>query len=324
MRRLWDRRKENLVALKQVDKRSSPVEWIVSVSMLTEGWDVKNVFQIVPHESRAFSSKLLIAQVLGRGLRVPPGLSKEPLLTVNNHEKWSPGIGNLLKEMLEVENTLSWGYDPSRSEFVFPLHNLRYEPEQTTTETKREQAREPNVQFRPQDRKRTEHSTFSVTGKRAMEIQHTGLVEIEDAVKLMRLFLREKDEKIAAAWPKKRLREFIVGRLQRAGYDATFLSGKNWLRLQQSFGPMFRELGNEHPRMSQSAKEFKVVHLSEVPRQSFSESMLKEHGSLYTVKDGPMPFSGYEVHLWEQYQRFRKQFTDYCQRRRESGGKAAV
>ncbi|NLZ19665.1 MAG: DEAD/DEAH box helicase family protein [Bacteroidales bacterium] len=55
------RRKDNLAALKSVDDPGSPVEWIVSVSMLTEGWDVKNVFQIVPHESRAFSSKLLIA-----------------------------------------------------------------------------------------------------------------------------------------------------------------------------------------------------------------------------------------------------------------------
>lgn len=29
-----------------VDDKDDPVEWIVSVSMLTEGWDVKNVFQI--------------------------------------------------------------------------------------------------------------------------------------------------------------------------------------------------------------------------------------------------------------------------------------
>ena len=53
------------------DDPGSPIEWITSVSMLTEGWDVHNVFQIVPHEERAFNSKLLIAQVLGRGLRVP-------------------------------------------------------------------------------------------------------------------------------------------------------------------------------------------------------------------------------------------------------------
>jgi type III restriction enzyme len=61
----------NVAKLKTVDHTNSKVEWIVSVSMLSEGWDVKNVFQIVPHEERAFNSKLLIAQVLGRGLRRP-------------------------------------------------------------------------------------------------------------------------------------------------------------------------------------------------------------------------------------------------------------
>ena len=59
----------NIAKLKTVDSPASKVEWIVSVSMLSEGWDVKNVFQIVPHQERAFNSKLLIAQVLGRGLR---------------------------------------------------------------------------------------------------------------------------------------------------------------------------------------------------------------------------------------------------------------
>ena len=119
------RRKDNLALLKEVDDRENPVEWIVSVSMLTEGWDVKNVFQIVPHESRAFNSKLLIAQVLGRGLRVPPGLDGQPLVRVNNHEKWSPEIGNLLKEVLEVENTLTVCQETRRGAYVFPLHNLR-------------------------------------------------------------------------------------------------------------------------------------------------------------------------------------------------------
>ena len=76
----------------------------------------------------------------------------------------------------------------------------------------------------------------------AVEIQHHNLFEIEDAVKLMRLFLREKDENIAAAWPKKRLKEFVVSRLQAAGQNDTFLSKDNLLRLQQGFGPMFREL----------------------------------------------------------------------------------
>jgi type III restriction enzyme len=300
------RRKENLTQLREVDDAENPVEWIVSVSMLTEGWDVKNVFQIVPHDSRAFNSKLLIAQVLGRGLRVPPGLGKEPLVTINNHEAWSEEIGNLLKEVLEVENTLSWGYDERRKKYVFPLHNLRYEPEQTTVEVKREKAGEPNVKFLPQDKKTTEYSTFSETGKRAMEIEYRDFIRIDDAVKLMRLFLREKDEAIAKAWPKKRLRDFIVSRLTAAGYDATFLSKENRLRLQQGFGPMFRELGKEHPRMSQTAKEIVPVDLTAMPRQSFSESTLKEHGTVWSVKDEAATFTGHEVHLWEQYQKWKK------------------
>ena len=300
------RRNDNLTQLRAVDDAENSVEWIVSVSMLTEGWDVKNVFQIVPHDSRAFNSKLLIAQVLGRGLRVPPGLNKEPLVTINNHEAWSEEIGNLLKEVLEVENTLSWGYDPRRSKYVFPLHNLRYEPEQTTVEVKREKAGEPDVKFLPQDKKTPELMKFSESGNMAVEIEHRDFIGIEDAVKLMRLFLREKDEAIAKAWPKKRLRDFIVSRLTAVGYDATFLSKENRLRLQQGFGPMFRELGKEHPRMSQTAKEIVQVDLTAMPRQSFSESTLKEHGTVWSVKDEAATFTGHEVHLWEQYQKWKK------------------
>lgn len=305
------RRKENLALLKEVDEPGCPVEWIISVAMLTEGWDVKNVFQIVPHESKAFNSKLLIQQVLGRGLRVPPGLDSQPLVRVNNHEAWSPAIAGLLNEILEVENTLSWGYDERRKKYLFPLYNLRYEPEQKTVEVKREKAREPDVKFQPQDRKTTEFSKFSESGTVAVPIEHSDLVEVEDAVKLMRLFLREKDTALAKAWTKKRLREFIVTRLVAAKYDTTYLSKENLLRLQQGFGPMFRELGKENPRMTETAKEVESVDLAAIPRQSFSESTLKEHGSMWFVKDEAKPFSGQEVHLWEQYQKFRKQFSEF-------------
>ena len=81
--------KKNVLELKNVDDKDNPVEWIVSVSMLTEGWDVKNVFQIVPWEDRAFNSKLLIAQVLGRGLRIPEEYkSPQPKFRVFNHDAW--------------------------------------------------------------------------------------------------------------------------------------------------------------------------------------------------------------------------------------------
>ena len=122
----------NVAKLKAVDSAASKVEWIVSVSMLSEGWDVKNVFQIVPHEERAFNSKLLIAQVLGRGLRRPDGWQgADPIVTIFNHDAWAGRIKHLVNEILEVERRLG-----SRvlddTPYHFNLHNLDYTRETDT------------------------------------------------------------------------------------------------------------------------------------------------------------------------------------------------
>ena len=124
----------NIAALRMVDNPISKVEWIVSVSMLSEGWDVKNVFQIVPHEERAFDSKLLIAQVLGRGLRRPDNWSGEdPVVTVFNHDSWSGRIKHLVDEILEIERRLTSRVVPDSS-YHFTLHNLNYERVQEVSE----------------------------------------------------------------------------------------------------------------------------------------------------------------------------------------------
>src|SRR5215510_3550211 len=124
----------NVAKLQTVDSPASKVEWIVSVSMLSEGWDVKNVFQIVPHEERAFNSKLLIAQVLGRGLRRPDGWQGEdPVVTVFNHDSWSNRIKHLVNEILEIERRLTSTVDPA-SPYNFELHHLDYTRAEDTSE----------------------------------------------------------------------------------------------------------------------------------------------------------------------------------------------
>jgi type III restriction enzyme len=123
----------NVAKLRVVDSPASKVEWIVSVSMLSEGWDVKNVFQIVPHEERAFNSKLLIAQVLGRGLRRPDDWKgEEPVVTVFNHDSWSNRIKHLVNEILEIERRLTSTVDPA-SPHNFELHNLDYTRDEDVT-----------------------------------------------------------------------------------------------------------------------------------------------------------------------------------------------
>jgi len=120
--------KHNVIRLEEVDMQDSTVEWIVSVSMLTEGWDVKNVFQIVPMEERAFNSKLLISQVLGRGLRVPPEYINNAEVTIFNHSSWGSKIKGLVDEVLELEMRLESSnlIDGDRSKFHFELYNIDY------------------------------------------------------------------------------------------------------------------------------------------------------------------------------------------------------
>lgn len=131
--------KENVRKLKDVDRKDCPVEWITSVSMLTEGWDVKNVFQIVPHEERAFDSKLLIAQVLGRGLRIPESyLGQKPVVTVFNHDRWSGRIKHLVDEVLEIEKRV-YSYPVEKEQnYHFTIHNIDYAKLTETEEYKQE------------------------------------------------------------------------------------------------------------------------------------------------------------------------------------------
>ena len=131
--------KENVRKLAYVDRDDSPVEWITSVSMLTEGWDVKNVFQIVPHEERAFDSKLLIAQVLGRGLRIPEVyLGQKPVVTVFNHDRWSGRIKHLVDEILEIEKHIYSYPVEKEQDYQFDIHNINYAKLTETEEYKQE------------------------------------------------------------------------------------------------------------------------------------------------------------------------------------------
>ncbi|HET7386779.1 MAG TPA: DEAD/DEAH box helicase family protein [Nocardioidaceae bacterium] len=61
----------SLALLDTLEDADSPIRAVVSVGMLKEGWDVKNVYVIA--SVRSLESNLLTEQVLGRGLRLPFG-----------------------------------------------------------------------------------------------------------------------------------------------------------------------------------------------------------------------------------------------------------
>lgn len=61
----------NTKLLLDVENPDNPVEIVIHVNMLKEGWDVNNLYTIVP--LRTAASKILREQMVGRGLRLPYG-----------------------------------------------------------------------------------------------------------------------------------------------------------------------------------------------------------------------------------------------------------
>ena len=64
-------REANTELLLKVERADNPIEIVIHVNVLKEGWDVNNLYTIIP--LRAASSKILREQLIGRGLRLPYG-----------------------------------------------------------------------------------------------------------------------------------------------------------------------------------------------------------------------------------------------------------
>lgn len=251
----------NLARLKSVDASNSKVEWVISVAMLSEGWDVKNVFQIVPHEERAFNSKLLIAQVLGRGLRRPDGWTgEEPVVTIFNHDAWSTRIKQLVNEILEIERRLSSAIN-AKSGFNFALHNLDYTREEdVSTFTKRGEYRlfeegfvDLPTQVESEDvtvglemavsgkqvafKTRVTHKTWTI--EEVAEQMYFRLKGIDDESK----DARDKEERTrySKTFTREKCEEIVSESLRRAKIRSGKVTDENRQKFLQALGPLRRK-----------------------------------------------------------------------------------
>ena len=90
-----------LLAVESVDE---PTEIVIHVNMLKEGWDVTNLYTIVP--LRAANARTLIEQSIGRGLRLPygkrTGVSAVDRLSIVAHDRFQ----EIVDEANNPENPL--------------------------------------------------------------------------------------------------------------------------------------------------------------------------------------------------------------------------
>ncbi len=90
---------ENIEMLLSLELTTNVIEIVIHVNMLKEGWDVTNLYTIVP--LRASASETLTEQTIGRGLRLPygqrAGVDEVDRLSIVSHDRYQ-AIVDLAKD----------------------------------------------------------------------------------------------------------------------------------------------------------------------------------------------------------------------------------
>jgi type III restriction enzyme len=119
-----EERDETVQQLLSVESRENPTEIVIHVNMLKEGWDVTNLYTIVP--LRAANSKTLVEQSIGRGLRLPygkrVGVAAVDRLTIVSHDRFQEIIDEANKPDSIIRTGVVIGRDiPDREMTVFQV-----------------------------------------------------------------------------------------------------------------------------------------------------------------------------------------------------------
>ena len=302
--------------LKTVDDKDSPVEWIISVAKLTEGWDVKRVFQIVPHEKKAFNSRLLISQVLGRGLRVPPSVKaafkkEEITVTVNNHPNWFQDIKDLYEEVLEIKERGSWGYDAGKDIYDIKLYNLHYESKVTGSQTTgAPEAFSGKFNFKQQKKEHKATASF-MDLKDVSRKEHLAYVYQERETRTIGLAAQElfnyieahdptPDKTLTSQFSRKNLIETIKKELEDNQWDSSFLSKENFIQAQYALGPLFRRAGETVGVYENTADRCDPLSMTTFSKQSFNESSLQKEGYFYYDDNTLSWYENEDERIWVQ------------------------
>jgi len=106
---------------RNIDRRGNPIKAIVSVMMLREGWDVRNVTVVLGLRPFTAQAEILPEQVIGRGLRLMRGIGPDQTQTLE--VLGTSNLLNVLREQLEAEGVgvPEISDPPKQPEIVRPL-----------------------------------------------------------------------------------------------------------------------------------------------------------------------------------------------------------
>jgi Type I site-specific restriction-modification system, R (restriction) subunit and related helicases len=134
---------ENIELLLSLEDPNNRIEIVIHVNMLKEGWDVTNLYTIVP--LRTSASRTLTEQTIGRGLRLPYGThtgdDSVDTLTIVQHDKFQDIVDEANKpdSIIRVQNIIVIDEEDEgnyRKEIISPQSTLKADIEKRKEEVK--------------------------------------------------------------------------------------------------------------------------------------------------------------------------------------------
>ena len=132
---------ENIELLLSLENPDNRIEIVIHVNMLKEGWDVTNLYTIVP--LRTSASRTLTEQTIGRGLRLPYGIhtgdDSVDTLTIVQHDKFQDIVDEANKpdSIIRLQNIIVIDDDEEgnyRKEIIITQSNLKADIEKRKEE----------------------------------------------------------------------------------------------------------------------------------------------------------------------------------------------
>ena len=248
---------------------------------------------IVPHEERAFNSKLLIAQVLGRGLRIPETYKgSQPVVTVFNHDKWSSSIKHLVDEVLEIEKRIHSYPVEKKENYNFELYNIDYKRIEEEVEYPQQDAYEllkkGYISYASQVEDVEKNTTYikAISGdkdvkKTLIEFKMYSLDEAanEIANKLTSIDM-DLGTKYSEEFDKKKIKGIIENSLKRIGEKSDRVSESNLQKSLQSFGVVYRKK-TKNLRLKIEAKKLEKINTREIDKNNLGVGSLRGDSTIF-------------------------------------------
>ena len=179
-------KEENVQQLLTLEDINNKIEIVIHVNMLKEGWDVTNLYTIIP--LRAARADILIEQTIGRGLRLPygkrTGNAIVDKLTIVAHDKFQALIdeSNKANSIIKKENIIEIDEQEleNKKEIIttFSNNEIRFVEEEQKIESISIESEKTEAKVNLEAKRAVNEAIFSL-GKQGKNLSELTITEIK-------------------------------------------------------------------------------------------------------------------------------------------------